>query len=76
MKILAICTLAILCLVHFSLDGNITNDDLEKSAKLQKVLLNSGSRETVVKFYIIANYILENKLNIKCDSELHLVIKM
>ncbi|XP_026482358.1 uncharacterized protein LOC113389552 [Ctenocephalides felis] len=47
MKILAVCTLAIVCLVQFAQAGNITNNDLAKSAELQKVLLNSGSRETV-----------------------------
>ncbi|XP_026482357.1 lipase 3-like [Ctenocephalides felis] len=46
-KNLAVCAWATVCLVQFSQAGNITNSDLAKSAELQKVLLNSGSRETV-----------------------------
>ncbi|XP_026482356.1 lipase 3-like [Ctenocephalides felis] len=47
MKILAVCTLAIVCLVQFSQAGNIRNSDLAKRAELQRALLNVGPRKTV-----------------------------
>lgn len=50
MKILAVCTLAIICLVQFSQAGNIRNSDLAKRAELQRALLNAEPRKTVVSF--------------------------